>query len=868
MFSLKQNRLRDIILLVLGMTGIIWFFFIYPSHHPLSTVDLKYSREEVQAKADSVLDSWQLQPGNLFTTVNTGSFHNTFDSLQRKWPKENPAEIRNRNPFLKQFPFYYWSIQKFMEQDYGRNSRVQLSISPEGEVIQYNLADSFINEQSPFNRLAVRKVFNGQEKISRSLEDSLIRGLIRYQNLGEDEVSITRSQNVIDTLRAISGREDGEIYTMSNIWELSDYYLNRSVWKHFDIRKDSVELLSESGIRFARTHYFTGDTLSGLQAKIYVEVLPAGVLKSLSVDIEPKTESKGYSFGMIHTIDLLLVLGFIIWLLIAFYLRIKARAVDTQPALIIAVVAGFIAPGILVLQFSENLGITEGIFNTAFIMNYLFMTAIMGALSAIGFFVLTVVSDSITRQYWPEKLNTWDLVRRGIVRNKPVGWVIFNALTIGGILIGIKSAAVTLIPDMYLGSEMDLITDLFLLPSMANLLMSTLISLLVILTIFLVISNQFVGLTGKKWIIPLISGLLFAFVETFRASMNPFLPEVLINFGIGVVVGLFYLRHDFLSIALGFFVYVNLTSTAQGWLIEASPDANTFYTFLILMAGLTLMAVSFIFNGSDEEELPEYIPDYLEDQAKEQRVKQELAIARTVQETFLPSKMHQLPGIDMAGICLPAQETGGDYYDMISLGKKRTALAIGDVSGKGIRAAFYMTFTKGVLHSLSAIVLSPVELLNQLNRLFVENATRGTFISMIYGILEADKRVFTFARAGHNPMLLVRNNGDTEWLKPKGIGVGVARGDQFIHCTEEASLKLKEGDVLILYTDGITEMMNGSGQFYGEERLERLVKGIRKAPSRKILDIIVEGVNKFKGMEKQHDDMTVIVIKADSSVNQ
>ena len=139
---------------------------------------------------------------------------------------------------------------------------------------------------------------------------------------------------------------------------------------------------------------------------------------------------------------------------------------------------------------------------------------------------------------------------------------------------------------------------------------------------------------------------------------------------------------------------------------------------------------------------------------------------------------------------------------------------------------------------------------------------------MIYGILEADKRQFTFARAGHNPMLLVRANGDTEWLKPNGIGIGITTGDAFLKNTQEATLKLKEGDVIILYTDGITEMLNTSNHFYGEERLERLVKGVRKASSEKILEIITDDVNEFKGIATQHDDMTLVIIKADASVNQ
>ena len=316
------------------------------------------------------------------------------------------------------------------------------------------------------------------------------------------------------------------------------------------------------------------------------------------------------------------------------------------------------------------------------------------------------------------------------------------------------------------------------------------------------------------------------------------------------------------------FLFAGFFTTRAGWVLSSSPDANLFYIFVAITIASLCLGFYFVTTGSEKKDLPDYVPGYIEDQAKEQRISQELEIAQEVQRTFLPSRVAQLPGIDIAGICEPAQETGGDYYDMISLGKNRMAIAIGDVSGKGIQAAFYMTFVKGVLHSLSALILSPLELLNQLNRLFKENATRGTFVSMIYGILEADKRTFTFARAGHNPMLIVRANGDTEWLQSKGIGIGVANSLLFIKGTEECELKLKEGDVAILYTDGITEMLNISNQFYGEDRLEKVVKGVRKGTSSKILDIIISDVTEFKGVAKQHDDMTLVVIKADASVNK
>jgi serine phosphatase RsbU (regulator of sigma subunit) len=117
-------------------------------------------------------------------------------------------------------------------------------------------------------------------------------------------------------------------------------------------------------------------------------------------------------------------------------------------------------------------------------------------------------------------------------------------------------------------------------------------------------------------------------------------------------------------------------------------------------------------------------------------------------------------------------------------------------------------------------------------------------------------------------MLLVRKNGTSEWIKPKGLGIGVTKGDNFIENIEEAELKLKEGDVLILYTDGISEMLDAGGRFYGEDRLQELVRNIRDGSSEEIMKRIVSDVNEFKGLAKQHDDMTLVIIKADASANQ
>lgn len=871
MFSFKDNRIRDLLLLLTGVLGIFFFFFTYTANHPAGNTEYDYSREQIINKSDSVLQSWQYQFGELNTRVNTASYEQTLDSLLRKEETYSVISLKRKYPELEDLAFFHWSFYKWKsEGGFDRSIPVRGRLNRDGELTEIIISDDLILEEKPYNRVAVRSVFrSGYQQLSQSREDSLLSILVDFQYSGGEAGADGSSGNdLLDELREIGGGPASGLYSMDNIWALNDFYIARSGWKNLTFQKDSVEMIRENGLRYARVRQHLIHEETGIRVDLRVDVLPAGSIKTMQASFSPVRDVRDGVFDLIQTAELLIVIVFLIWVLIIFYLRIKARAVDTQPALIIAVLAGFIAPGFLILQVAKDIGILEGVSSIPALFNSLIIVGVSGAASAIGFFVLTAVSDSITRQYWPDKLNTWDFLRRGIVRNKPVGWVIINAFSISGILIGLYALILFLLPDLMVESRLEMFSDSFLLPPLANLLVSSFISLLMIVTVFLILSNQTIGLTGQKWLVQVISGIVLALADSYRTDLSPWTLELAANFIIGFVLGLMYIRYDFLTVAIGFFLYVNLGSTAEGWLIQNSPDVNVFYLFILLAGILLTMGLGFVFTGTKEEELPEYVPAYLEDQAKEQRVKQELAIARVVQQTFLPSKIQRMPGIDIAGTCHPAQETGGDYYDMISLGEKRTAIAIGDVSGKGIRAAFYMTFTKGVLHSLSAIVLSPVELLNQLNRLFNENATRGTFISMIYGILEAGKREFTFARAGHNPMLLVRKNGDSEWLKPAGVGVGITKGDRFIANTDEASLKLKEGDVLVLYTDGITEMMNSSGHFYGEERLEKLVKGVREAQSQKILEIIIDKVNEFKGAEKQHDDMTVIVIKADNSVNQ
>ena len=202
---------------------------------------------------------------------------------------------------------------------------------------------------------------------------------------------------------------------------------------------------------------------------------------------------------------------------------------------------------------------------------------------------------------------------------------------------------------------------------------------------------------------------------------------------------------------------------------------------------------------------------------------QELDIARTVQMSLLPKQNPLVEGYDIAGVCIPALEVGGDYYDFFHLGDNKIGIAIGDVSGKGVPAAIYMTLTKGILQTCASDSTSPKQVLNKLNKQIYNNIERSSFVSMFYAVLNMKTNTIRFARAGHNPAILVhRSTKSNTLLEPKGMAVGLEPGDKFDHFLEEHEIQLEKGDVLTFYTDGFTEASTKNGDEFGEDGSDQI----------------------------------------------
>jgi sigma-B regulation protein RsbU (phosphoserine phosphatase) len=205
---------------------------------------------------------------------------------------------------------------------------------------------------------------------------------------------------------------------------------------------------------------------------------------------------------------------------------------------------------------------------------------------------------------------------------------------------------------------------------------------------------------------------------------------------------------------------------------------------------------------------------------------------------------------------------GGDYYDFVPFSPTRLGVLIGDVSGKGISAAFYMTLTKGIVKTLVREGLSPAEVLIRANQHFYDNAERGIFVSLVFGIFDLQKKKFSFARAGHNPVVIASSNGDSaETLSPPGIALGLEPGEVFARKIVEMAVPIAPGDLFVFYTDGFTEAMNSGREEFGEPRFSKVINGAARESSEVVIERLNSEVKTFAGQVPQHDDMTAIVIK-------
>jgi sigma-B regulation protein RsbU (phosphoserine phosphatase) len=252
----------------------------------------------------------------------------------------------------------------------------------------------------------------------------------------------------------------------------------------------------------------------------------------------------------------------------------------------------------------------------------------------------------------------------------------------------------------------------------------------------------------------------------------------------------------------------------------------------------------------------------LKEAIKTERYKEELDIATRVQLSLLPSQLEKNPAYEIAAFTRAADEVGGDYYDTYNLDKDRTVLIIGDVSGKGTSAAFHMAQMKGVFQSLVQLDLDPKEFLVNANNALSRCLEKTSFITVSYFIIDKKLRKVSFARAGHCPTLYYNaQENQTTYFKNKGLGLGILRNSNFNKYVQVNEFNFDTDDIIILYTDGITEACNDEKEQYGYDKLQAsLVKNSNQSPDI-IQERIINDLYEFCGKESLDDDYTLLIVK-------
>jgi serine phosphatase RsbU (regulator of sigma subunit) len=247
----------------------------------------------------------------------------------------------------------------------------------------------------------------------------------------------------------------------------------------------------------------------------------------------------------------------------------------------------------------------------------------------------------------------------------------------------------------------------------------------------------------------------------------------------------------------------------------------------------------------------------VEARLERERLERELALASEIQQRFQPTAPPHITGYELQGISFPCYEIGGDYYDFIEREDGRLVIALGDVSGKGTAAALLMSSLHAAIHAQSASHDSLVATISAVNRYLADNIPANRFVTLFYAELDPESGALSFLNAGHNPPLIVHAAGTVEQLASGGLPLGIKRDAEY----REGRTQLQAGDVLVIYSDGVTEAVSPSGEEFGPTRLYEVVQRNVEASAAGIRDRIESSLTKFAQGTSAADDITLVIVK-------
>lgn len=561
------------------------------------------------------------------------------------------------------------------------------------------------------------------------------------------------------------------------------------------------------------------------------------------------------------------ILALVVFLtaLVVFAVRFRASEIGVRNGLTVAlaILLLLVAYYGLILPFIRHDGLADPnpftqISRLAGIgLNTIFITLML--------FVVWNSGESLMREVWPEKLHSLDglFARRFFFPG--LGRDILHGLSGGFATLGawyLLAFAFRQLPDLWaVPGQSELLTfsaytpiGLNLLQASLNALQGTAYAFLFVLP-FLKRRLRNTLLAAALTLVPF--GFLFSDTTLLLDRWVGGLASILS----GMVTYAFFLRYSLLA---GFVMQLVAGMLPFSLMLLSQP--NPYFQIaggldLVLVLGLLVYGYLARTRGIplDEQAVQ---PAYTRFITERERLKLELDIARKAQLRMLPQHIPQANGLDIAAFCEPAREVGGDYFDFFRFDERRLGIAVGDVSGKGMPAALYMTMLKGFLQSKADETVSPRDILIHVNRKFRQSADPGTFVTLLFGVIDLEQGLFTFARAGHSPVVIYRPTDQSLFLlQPPGLGIGLENGRVFDRVIREETFTLQPGDLILLYTDGLTEARNPQGEEFGEERVRDLIRLSPPGNAEQTLRHLRQTYNSFVGNAEPHDDLTCMVVK-------